>query len=62
MHFLIIKGNIQISSRFEGEELVLIYKDDGIGMQEDIRAKIFDPFFTTRRGDGGTGLGMVHDL
>ena len=37
--------------------LLISFKDDGIGMSPEIRAKIFDPFSTTKRGQGGSGLG-----
>ena len=36
----------------------LHYKDNGVGVAQDIRKRIFDPFVTTRRGEGGSGLGM----
>jgi signal transduction histidine kinase len=45
-------------------EIQLIMTDNGVGMDETIRARAFDPFFTTKRGAGGTGLGLhiVHNL
>jgi len=46
------------------DRAILIVRDEGVGMNEEVRQKIFDPFFTTRMGQGGSGLGMniVHGL
>lgn len=51
-------GQIRIDVSVVGEEMVLVYGDDGKGMSADVASKIFDPFFTTKRGQGGSGLGM----
>lgn len=51
-------GIISIDVSTDENQLHLLYRDNGKGMnQEDIK-KIFTPFFTTKRGHGGTGLGM----
>ena len=39
-------------------QLLLAIKDNGIGMNEEIKAKIFQPFFTTKPTGQGTGLGL----
>lgn len=42
-------------------------KDNGIGIQDDVKEKMFQPFFSTKSKDKGTGLGLsisygiVHD-
>ncbi len=51
-------GRIEIIVRREADSLILIYSDNGKGMDKETLAKMFDPFFTTKRGQGGTGLGM----
>ena len=58
-------GRITVTVAAAGPELVeLVVADNGVGMDETVRARIFDPFFTTRMGRGGTGLGMniVHGI
>ena len=51
-------GHITITARMIGANVSLTYRDDGVGMSEEVRRKIFEPFFTTRRGEGGSSLGM----
>ena len=52
------EGHITIRARRMGDTIVIGYRDDGVGMGDEVRRKIFEPFFTTRRGEGGSGLGM----
>ena len=54
----ISEGHMHLECRTHFQNLVLIYTDDGNGMEAAILAKIFDPFFTTKLGKGGSGLGM----
>jgi signal transduction histidine kinase len=49
-------GHIKISIMYLSQQLHINYQDDGIGLNENIKAKIFEPFTTTKRGTGGSGL------
>lgn len=57
-------GQLTISSRLEGEEIVVEIADDGAGIPDTVRDKIFDPFFTTKGVGIGTGQGLsvVHNI
>ena len=52
-------GNITINlSKTEDNKVVVLFKDNGHGMNQHVLDNIFEPFFTTKRNSGGTGLGM----
>lgn len=51
-------GEIRITARVDGNQVVIDYRDDGIGMDDKVASHAFEPFFTTRLGSGGTGLGL----
>ncbi len=51
-------GEVKIDLEQEKNSLVLVYRDNGWGLEEGQAEKIFDPFYTTARESGGTGLGM----
>lgn len=60
-----VQGIITIAARLDaGDELVLVFTDNGKGVPQALQEKVFEPFFTTRRGLGGSGLGLyiVHSL
>src|SRR5689334_6298303 len=50
-------GKLSLSCRRNGDRLQLQFKDNGMGMPDDVKQKIFEPFFSTK-GAQGTGLGL----
>jgi len=57
-------GLIKISTREEGEWVVMRIADDGGGIPESVQKQMFDPFFTTKGVGIGTGQGLaiVHSV
>jgi signal transduction histidine kinase len=53
-----LQGAITIDCFSVGDNIKIVFKDDGCGMDEDILKHIFEPFYTTGRQKGGMGLGM----
>lgn len=51
---------IKLSTFFNEKtnSIVIILKDEGLGIPDDKLDHITDPFFTTKRSMGGTGLGL----
>jgi len=49
-------GQLLVTSRLNGNSVVLQFSDSGPGMKEPDR--VFDPFYTTRPVGQGTGLGL----
>ena len=40
------------------DRVVIVCRDQGIGIPADNLKRVLDPFFTTKRDSGGTGLGL----
>ena len=51
-------GTLRISTRLDGQHVVVDIVDSGGGMPADVQARIFEPFFTTKDVGKGTGLGL----
>ena len=52
------KGNLIITTEKKDGHIRISFKDDGMGMSSEVKAKLFNPFFTTKPIGEGTGLGL----
>ncbi len=55
-------GTLTITTRQQGDEVLLRISDTGEGMGEDVLNKIFEPYFTTRDFGSGIGLTLVYKI
>jgi signal transduction histidine kinase len=56
-------GRIIIHASADSRLLTIDYRDDGMGMNAEVRQKIFDPFFSTDLQHGmGLGMHLVYNL
>ncbi len=51
-------GRLSVSSRQDGNKIILEIEDTGPGIPVEIQRRIFEPFFTTKKEGHGTGLGL----
>ena len=52
-------GEIVIRTEGAGEHSVLVVRDRGVGMSDEVRERAFEPFFTTKETGNGLGLATV---
>jgi PAS domain S-box-containing protein len=57
-HAIEQRGEVHITTRREGNEVMVRIKDTGKGMSQETLSKLFTPFFTTKPAGQGTGLGL----
>jgi len=56
------KGQIEISTRVEENQVLVQIRDSGSGISAGDRSRIFDPFYSTKGVGKGTGLGLSISL
>jgi signal transduction histidine kinase/ActR/RegA family two-component response regulator len=50
-------GSLTFSTAIDGDRVLCVVADTGVGMNEEVRQRCFEPFFTTK-AEHGTGLGL----
>jgi len=53
-----LEGILTITTKQKGDTIEVSFKDNGPGVEPDIRDKIFEPFYTTKKQGEGSGLGL----
>ncbi len=55
-------GMLTVRTYAEPDNIVIEFKDTGIGIPRESLTKIFDPFFTTKEKGTGLGLAVSHNI
>ena len=55
---------LSVHTEVVNDKALIVIRDNGLGMSEDVKQKLFNPFFTTKPTGEGTGLGLSisHDI
>jgi signal transduction histidine kinase len=51
-------GTLTVSTRRDGDAVVIEIRDTGAGMSPDVQQRAFEAFYTTKDVGRGTGLGL----
>lgn len=54
--------SLEISTKDEGDKVVLIIRDNGCGIKKENINRIFEPFHTTKPQGSGLGLAITHKI
>lgn len=55
-------ANVQVEEEIKGDSILVIIKDNGVGIPEEMRTRIFTPNFTTKSSGTGLGLAMCKSI
>ncbi|MDA3924480.1 MAG: PocR ligand-binding domain-containing protein [Kiritimatiellae bacterium] len=58
----IAEDKAEVPVKLQGDLVRFRFRDEGIGMAEDLMQKIFDPYFSTKESGSGLGLAIVHSI
>ncbi len=57
------KGSMTIEVKELESEVLILFSDNGCGIDKSLHKKVFEPFYTTNRGEGsGLGLHIVYNI
>ncbi|PIT99864.1 MAG: hypothetical protein COT74_08780 [Bdellovibrionales bacterium CG10_big_fil_rev_8_21_14_0_10_45_34] len=54
--------NLFVISRDQGDGVEVVIRDNGSGMNAEVKRKLFEPFYTTKPKGTGLGLAIVHKI
>jgi signal transduction histidine kinase len=55
-------GELTIETKKDGDKCLIIFSDNGLGMNKDSEAKLFEPYFTTKQKGNGLGLTNTQNI
>ncbi|CAN5831917.1 hypothetical protein BH11MYX3_BH11MYX3_45230 [soil metagenome] len=55
-----LDNEIVITTRTDGDQVLLAIEDSGPGIPEELFERVFEPYFTTKSSEFGTGLGLAY--
>jgi signal transduction histidine kinase len=56
------RGHVWLEARREGTQTVIVVRDDGPGVPNDVRGRIFEALFTTKAKGNGLGLALCRRI